>query len=311
MEGYYGPNCLPCQCQFGACNPTNGSCACQPGWTGANCATCSPSRCVFNESNAFLYNLTALASQDADYTFVNVQEYYVNILANTNNPCGGLMTPVCMKNTDGTFMSLGSLQTEKIESEEQTGVILSYQGGTFCPAANTTASVSIVINCVPGAPTEVDWAQETSPCAFSIEMKSGLVCPDCSPGYYGEACTACGCMNSDSCNDGMDGNGTCNCKSGFAGELCDTCEPGHYGSSCQACTCDLNNSVCKDGMTGSGSCTCFVGFNGDNCDSKMALNEWGYAGIGLALGVVLGAAVAVGICMFRNSKKRDYEAVKS
>jgi len=218
------------------------------------------------------------------------------------------MTPVCMRNPDNTYMSLGSLATETIMSEGPSGVIINYSGGSTC--GNGTASVSIVLNCIPGAATEIDWAQETTPCSFSLEIKSGLVCPGCTPDYFGEACTACGCVNADSCNDGIEGNGTCNCNSGAMGEFCQTCEPGFYGSSCKTCSCELSNSVCKDGINGTGSCTCFVGFSGDNCETKKALTDWGYAGIGLAVGVVVGVAAAVGICMFRNSKKRDYDPVK-
>jgi len=308
LEGYFGPNCMPCTCQFGACSPTNGSCACEPGWSGATCNTCSPSRCVFNETNNFLYDLTPLANPNTDYTYVSVQEYYVNILANTNNACGGLNTPVCMRNPDNTYMSLGSLATETIMSEGSSGVIINYAGGSAC--GNGTASVSVVINCIAGAVTEIDWAQQTSPCVYSIEIKSGLVCPGCTPGYFGEDCSACGCVIADSCNDGLDGNGTCNCKDGATGQFCGACDPGFYGSDCKACSCELNNSVCKDGINGTGSCTCFDGFSGDNCENKKAISDWGYAGIGLAVGVVVGVLAAVGICMFRNSKKRDYDAVK-
>jgi len=290
----------------------NGSCSCQSGWSGANCGTCAANRCVFNESNAFLYNITQLANQNVDYTFVmGNQEYYINLLANTNNACGGLNTPVCQKTGNNAFMSLGSLNTEDIESMESSGVMISYMNGTFCPAVNQTATTYITIHCVPGAVTEIVFVNQPTECTYTIEMNSGLVCPTCAPGYFGSECVTCGCMNDASCNDGLYGNGTCNCKTGFAGAVCDICDSGYFGSDCRQCSCDLANSLCMDGLKGTGHCICYSGYSGDNCDSKSGpINQWAYAGVGLAIGLVVGVAVAVGICMFMNNRKRQYETVK-
>jgi len=317
LEDYWGPTCQPCQCEFGACNSTDGSCSCQKGWSGKDCDTCAPSRCIFNASNIFLYNVTSLADVDTDYHFIDMQEeYWVNILARTVFPCDGIETPVCQKTVNGTYVSLGSLETETIQSlGGGGGITVSYTNGSKCPGVpGTTLSVNINVYCVTGAPTSVVSVELLESCSYYIEMNSGIACPQCTPGRFGGDCSPCQCTNSISCNDGFDGNGTCNCMTGFLGDQCDSCEKGYWGSSCKACECDMDHSLCLDGAEGSGNCICFAGYGGDNCSKKETEADnsqlWTYAGVGLAIGVIAGVGAAVGACMYLRSKKREYEAVK-
>ncbi len=44
LPGYYGPDCLKCNCENGTCKDTllgNGSCICKTGWDGETCNKCA------------------------------------------------------------------------------------------------------------------------------------------------------------------------------------------------------------------------------------------------------------------------------
>lgn len=62
-------------------------------------------------------------------------------------------------------------------------------------------------------------------------------------------------------------NGTCLCKSGFAGPQCDRCTPGFFGPSCSPCSCRSNTTRCDDCIQGSGICNCADGFTGLTCST--------------------------------------------
>jgi len=85
------------------------------------------------------------------------------------------------------------------------------------------------------------------PCSNGRCDKTGT-CVKCDKNYYGASCEICGCQNGGTltCGDGIHGNGTCTCKSGFwNGEKLDCAEKcdcnGHSKDSCNvhtgACTC--------------------------------------------------------------------------
>jgi hypothetical protein len=69
------------------------------------------------------------------------------------------------------------------------------------------------------------------------------VCANGSCGAYG------------SCNDGVDGDGTCRCEVGWAGSLCNVCALGFYGGNCTQCPACVSGN-CDEGLAGSGACTC-------------------------------------------------------
>ncbi len=51
---------------------------------------------------------------------------------------------------------------------------------------------------------------------------SGMTCATCSEGFFGSTCNACPDVVNGTCNDGLTGDGTVVCDSGWTGALCDT-----------------------------------------------------------------------------------------
>ncbi|XP_056380116.1 stabilin-1 isoform X2 [Hyla sarda] len=96
----------------------------------------------------------------------------------------------------------------------------------------------------------------------------------CCKNHYGGDCHVCPggleapCSNHGTCNDGMSGNGQCNCSLGFNGTACETCTPNRYGPDCKECSC-TNNGQCNAGISGDGSCYCAEGWSGEKCEIKL------------------------------------------
>ncbi|MGH0187624.1 UNVERIFIED_CONTAM: hypothetical protein FKN15_025746 [Acipenser sinensis] len=92
-----------------------------------------------------------------------------------------------------------------------------------------------------------------------------VVRPDCCKGFYGPDCKAClggfqtPCYQHGTCNDGIQGNGTCSCLPDFQGIACHICSnPNKHGE------------MCDEGRPGSkGVCrinSCAEGYTGELCD---------------------------------------------
>ncbi|XP_069486024.1 stabilin-2 [Ambystoma mexicanum] len=100
--------------------------------------------------------------------------------------------------------------------------------------------------------------------------------PKCCRGYFGKDCQACPggsespCNNHGICDDGLAGNGECQCQAGFNGTACELCLPGKYGPDCQTCDCS-GHGQCEEGATGTGECTCDYGWSGPRCQYKIDL----------------------------------------
>ncbi|XP_069823235.1 stabilin-1 [Dendropsophus ebraccatus] len=98
--------------------------------------------------------------------------------------------------------------------------------------------------------------------------------PRCCKNHHGGDCHVCPggleapCSNHGTCNDGMAGNGQCQCSLGFNGTACEICAPNRYGPDCKECMCS-NNGQCNDGISGDGSCYCAEGWSGEKCDTKL------------------------------------------
>ncbi|XP_070612374.1 stabilin-2 isoform X2 [Erythrolamprus reginae] len=102
--------------------------------------------------------------------------------------------------------------------------------------------------------------------------------PECCKGFFGSECHPCPggflnpCSGNGQCMDGMKGNGTCICKSGFERSQCQFCtDPNKYGPQCdKECTCI--HGKCDNQIDGDGSClpgTCKSGYAGDLCDAQV------------------------------------------
>lgn len=105
----------------------------------------------------------------------------------------------------------------------------------------------------------------------SHECVKDIMQPECCSGFWGSDCIECPesaenpCSKNGVCSDGIGGNGTCSCKSGFVGTACEDCGPKLYGPTCSS-VCKCVHGLCNSGLKGDGSCTCFSGYKGPQCD---------------------------------------------
>ncbi|CAL8336729.1 unnamed protein product [Merluccius merluccius] len=101
----------------------------------------------------------------------------------------------------------------------------------------------------------------------------------CCPGFYGPECRPCiggfetPCYSRGQCSDGIHGNGSCSCHSGFEGVACHICSnPNKHGKNCDRdCVCVhgvCDNRPFSEGVCRSGSCA--EGFFGTLCDQTSA-----------------------------------------
>ncbi|XP_029103611.1 stabilin-1 isoform X2 [Scleropages formosus] len=143
--------------------------------------------------------------------------------------------------------------------------------------------------CPPGS-TELghhmkDCEYETSP-SSSIVSRNGCakLCnvtrtrAECCRGFYGPDCTPCPggfrdpCHGKGTCLDGIAGNGTCSCASGFTGVECRTCaERSKHGERCDE-ECRCVHGVCDNRPGSRGVCrrdSCREGYDGELCDQTV------------------------------------------
>ena len=182
---------------------------------------------------------------------------------------------------------------------------------TPCPRNETGAVCSDIGSCVLGVCLCPEFHLNEKVCGTSCNITGRgcdiYACPD---GYYGPSCgqqcpgfatdqvgTVTVCNTHGACSDGKQGNGLCNCDSGYgsvdciecpggatspctgrgtcsaADGLC-TCYSGYAGSDCSiackggALTPCNNHGTCNSGSTGDGSCTCDYGYLGQGCESE-------------------------------------------
>ncbi|KAM9361358.1 stabilin-1 [Symphorus nematophorus] len=98
---------------------------------------------------------------------------------------------------------------------------------------------------------------------------------ECCKGFYGPDCKPCiggfqhPCYDKGTCFDGIHGNGSCSCQSGFKGIACHICsDPSKHGDKCDE-ECHCVHGVCDNRPGSGGVCrrgSCLEGYSGDNCD---------------------------------------------
>ncbi|XP_045147126.1 stabilin-2 [Echinops telfairi] len=101
--------------------------------------------------------------------------------------------------------------------------------------------------------------------------------PACCKGFHGPDCNPCPggflnpCSGNGQCADGLSGNGTCICKTGFRGSQCQFCsDPNHYGPRCDK-KCPCVYGTCDNRLDGDGAClagTCRDGAAGRFCHKQ-------------------------------------------
>jgi hypothetical protein len=126
--------------------------------------------------------------------------------------------------------------------------------------ANTCGNVAV--SCPAGQVKSIRSGAPCLPGQFFAECSQDVhqyICSSCQPGYYGPSCAACPstaigfCNGVGTCSDGMAGNGTCSCPTGWLGPAC------NYSD---ATTCSGHGVANNDG-----SCTCSPGFTGSACNA--------------------------------------------
>lgn len=93
---------------------------------------------------------------------------------------------------------------------------------------------------------------------WAAETEGGLCDSMCADEFWGPECDkTCGvCGVHGECLDGMNGDGSCDCDVGWAGDECDECAPGYFGFDCGGfCGACPAHSECDDGLHGLG-CVC-------------------------------------------------------
>ncbi|XP_027134621.1 stabilin-1 isoform X2 [Larimichthys crocea] len=98
---------------------------------------------------------------------------------------------------------------------------------------------------------------------------------ECCKGFYGPDCKPCiggfqhPCYDKGTCFDGIHGNGSCSCQSGFKGVACHICsDPSKHGDKCDE-DCRCLHGVCDNRPGSRGVCrrgSCIEGYSGENCD---------------------------------------------
>ncbi|KAH9488617.1 hypothetical protein Btru_061290 [Bulinus truncatus] len=304
---HYGENCAsvcPCMTANTAdCNDVNGTCTCNPGWTGTICDKlvdqCSNTSFCTNVLET-CYNTTGTPTCDCVIGFTK--------------PTPGASCQAC----DATHFghNCGHLCTchinNTLDCNDVNGTCTCNPGwtGINCDVdidectTNTTYCLNLVEVC-----HNLNGSAE---CLCKVGYNRPTLstsCLACDSTHYGENCASvCPCMtaNTADCNDV---NGTCTCNPGWTGTICDklvdqcsntsfctnvletcynttgtptcdcvigftkptpgascqACDATHFGHNCgQLCTCHINNTLdCNDV---NGTCTCNPGWTGINCD---------------------------------------------
>uniref|UniRef100_A0A3B1JHQ2 Stabilin 1 n=1 Tax=Astyanax mexicanus TaxID=7994 RepID=A0A3B1JHQ2_ASTMX len=124
-------------------------------------------------------------------------------------------------------------------------------------------------HCPPGSVELVNYF-------LTIFRNAAHVCAvNCCRGFYGPDCKPCiggfqnPCYNKGTCSDGILGDGTCRCNSGFTGIGCHICSnPNKHGENCDE-DCRCVHGICDNRPGSLGLCrrdSCLPGFSGELCD---------------------------------------------
>uniref|UniRef100_A0A3B4V977 Stabilin 1 n=1 Tax=Seriola dumerili TaxID=41447 RepID=A0A3B4V977_SERDU len=138
----------------------------------------------------------------------------------------------------------------------------SYLYETECPDGSTEmVNTSLLLPC--------EWMIN---CAVAQPLRAVAECCD---GFYGPDCKPCiggfqhPCYDKGRCSDGINGNGSCSCQSGFKGVACHICsDPAKHGDNCDE-ECRCVHGVCDNRPGSGGVCrrgSCLEGYSGESCD---------------------------------------------
>ncbi|XP_064459433.1 multiple epidermal growth factor-like domains protein 10 isoform X1 [Ornithodoros turicata] len=283
----YGPSCdSDCQCIRGACNPVNGKCTCDLGYTGPLCDKSELAVWDFD-----IYVVSSSCSTCESFPFPECPEgrYGKSCLGS----CFCLNGGTCDQR-DGTCLCPPGFKGNHCQ-EVCTQGSFGHQCASSCQCAHGTCDPqSGMCRCDPGyrGPNCEDTCSLGTygpGCRYQCRCHNGGGCDSvtghckCSPGYFGPTCSLscpdgtygeycqhhCACQNGGSCDHAT---GKCSCAPGFQGQLCDkVCPDGWYGKSCsQQCECGVY--TCHP-VTG--RCRCPPGRQGDRCENECRAASYG------------------------------------
>ena len=259
VEGFVGPNCEfsdATTCSGNGLVRADGSCVCDAGWNGDNCAlpVCEPgfvgAECGY--SNATTCN---------DLGFVDFDGTCSCIGNATGMNCEG-----CLPGTAGPecrYSDLVNCNGQGAVQPDGSCICSGLFAGDFCEqcepgTAGPSCIFSDAVQCLDRGLALFDGTCSCEP-AFT-----GNNCDLCAPGYAGA-----GCIFSDETTCGGNGSvqedGSCVCSGLFTGADCSSCIAGFAGAECQfsdAVVCTGRGAVQEDG-----SCVCSAAFAGNSCEA--------------------------------------------
>ena len=272
MPNYYGLSCkYRCNntfCLNGECktNSINKCKSCPVGYTGKKCEKCESAyirvgnKCLRNSNLTQICHLDRHGLSIIDDKFGDCNECpkdKYGIICSNNGNCIGRGTVFgsgkcnCKNGYVGKICDQkGKLVNNSLCPDRcsNNGNCLKYNNSYYCNCNNNFIG------------------QNCSKCdvGFVFKNNSCIRCKENS-GFWGKYCQKCSCINGN-CNDGIRGNGTCNCKLGWTGPNCDLCMKDYFGKNCKKCL-NCRFGVCDDGIKGNGKCYCDKGYKGELCDS--------------------------------------------
>ncbi|KAM9260806.1 laminin subunit alpha-3 [Cariama cristata] len=278
--GYFGPQCLPCQCHGagvlgGDCDGNTGQCRCRTGFGGFSCDTCAagyfhypfcqvcecnlagtqPEICDFLGRCLCRSGVTGLQCDDCHpghHSFPACQECNCDAVGSVENTCDPRGQCLCHSNYAG-------LRCDQCAP--------GYYGYPSCLRVNSECDPSGSVGSHSG------YCQ----CLQHVE---GPTCSKCKPLYWNlakenpEGCTACQCDMSGTLSgvgECQQENGHCYCKANVCGDSCDTCEAGYYALEnknyfgCRGCLCDVGGSLSPACAEPWGGCRCRAHVVGTAC----------------------------------------------
>uniref|UniRef100_A0A8C4UMY3 Laminin subunit alpha 3 n=1 Tax=Falco tinnunculus TaxID=100819 RepID=A0A8C4UMY3_FALTI len=278
--GYFGPQCLPCQCHGtgvlgGDCDGNTGQCRCRTGFWGFSCDACA--------AGYFHYPFCQVCECNLAGTQPEVCDFLGRCLCRSG--VAGLQCDSCQPGHH-SFPACPECNCDAVGSVENT-----CGPGGQCLCHGNYAGLRCD-QCAPGYYSYPSCLRVNSECDPSgsigshsgycqcLQHVEGPTCSKCKPLYWNlakenpEGCTACQCDVSGTqsgVGECQQENGHCYCKPNVCGDSCDTCEAGYYALEnknyfgCQGCQCDVGGSLSPMCAGPLGGCQCRVHVVGTAC----------------------------------------------
>ncbi|KAH9488610.1 hypothetical protein Btru_061282 [Bulinus truncatus] len=305
---HYGENCAsvcPCMTANTAdCNDVNGTCTCNPGWTGTICDKlvdqCSNTSFCTNV-NETCYNTTGTPICDCVIGFTKPipgapcqacdATHYGQ---NCSNVCRCVVNnSIDCSDTNGTCTCHSGWNGTNCEVDiDECVTNSSYCSGSNEKCHNLNGSAECICQVGHYKPSPGASCQACNTTHFgnncgqlcTCHENNTLDCNDlngmctCNPGWTGTNCDVdideCAtntsyCLNSVEVCHNLNGSAECLCKTGYhrpaINASCQACDSTHYGENCASvCPCMTANTA--DCNDVNGTCTCNPGWTGTICD---------------------------------------------